>query len=139
MSLPLGTPSVNSLHGSSVNIGVDKPCSDSTASWGNTAAPLRLEIGGHKRGGARRAPRNIDHTELLGVPLYKPRNAGERSYDYEEKYPQDPAGEEAGGGARVWKVYLDEAESYDDDMVKGFQDTINTLLVLVCPLFSFDY
>ncbi|KIK54353.1 hypothetical protein GYMLUDRAFT_142411, partial [Collybiopsis luxurians FD-317 M1] len=34
-----------------------------------------------------------------------------------------------------WKVYLDETESHDEDMLKGFRDTIDTLLVFAA-LFS---
>ncbi|KAH8822156.1 hypothetical protein DL96DRAFT_1447025, partial [Flagelloscypha sp. PMI_526] len=44
-------------------------------------------------------------------------------------------GQEASDDARVWKVYLDEAEVYDDDMVRGFRDTIDSLLVFAA-LFS---
>ncbi|KAG6862756.1 hypothetical protein C0993_001642, partial [Termitomyces sp. T159_Od127] len=37
--------------------------------------------------------------------------------------------------ARVWNVYLDEAESYDMDMVQGFRNNIDGLLVFA-SLFS---
>ncbi|KAJ7595753.1 hypothetical protein C8J56DRAFT_775671, partial [Mycena floridula] len=37
--------------------------------------------------------------------------------------------------ARVWKVYLDESESYDEDMLRSFRDTIDALLVFAA-LFS---
>ncbi|KAK7440421.1 hypothetical protein VKT23_017059 [Stygiomarasmius scandens] len=60
---------------------------------------------------------------------------GNRDYDYEKKYPPDPYGEEAGEDARIWKAYLDEAEAYDDEMLRGFRDTINSLLVFAA-LFS---
>ncbi|KAJ7587444.1 hypothetical protein C8J56DRAFT_720337, partial [Mycena floridula] len=55
--------------------------------------------------------------------------------DYEEKYPPDPMGHEIKPNARVWKVYLDESESYDDDMLRSFRDTIDALLVFAA-LFS---
>ncbi|KAH8824925.1 hypothetical protein DL96DRAFT_1410084, partial [Flagelloscypha sp. PMI_526] len=55
--------------------------------------------------------------------------------NYGLKYPPDPLGKEADDEARVWMVYLDESESYDDDMVRGFRDTIDSLLVLA-GLFS---
>ena len=58
-------------------------------------------------------------------------NTGGRSYNYEEKYGPDPLGDEIKENARVWKVYLDEAESYDDEMLRGFRDTIDSLLVFV--------
>lgn len=53
------------------------------------------------------------------------------TYDYEKKYPSDPLGEEVKENARFWKVYLDEAEHYDDEMLGGFKDTIDSLLVFV--------
>lgn len=63
--------------------------------------------------------------------------AGGRSYNYEEKYAPDALGEETSENARVWKVYLDEAENYDDEMLRGFRDTIDSLLVFVsCHNFS---
>ncbi|KAJ3767596.1 hypothetical protein FB446DRAFT_819856, partial [Lentinula raphanica] len=58
-----------------------------------------------------------------------------RSYDYEEKYDPDPLGDEIKENARVWKVYLDEAETHDFEMIKGFRDTIDALLVFAA-LFS---
>ncbi|KAJ3835713.1 ankyrin repeat-containing domain protein [Lentinula raphanica] len=58
-----------------------------------------------------------------------------RSYDYEEKYDTDPLGDEMKENARVWKVYLDEAETHDFEMMTGFRDTIDALLVFAA-LFS---
>ncbi|KAJ7588763.1 hypothetical protein C8J56DRAFT_730650, partial [Mycena floridula] len=55
--------------------------------------------------------------------------------DYEEKYAPDPKGHQVKPNARVWKVYLDESESYDDDMLRSFRDTIDALLVFAA-LFS---
>lgn len=57
-------------------------------------------------------------------------------FDYEQKYPEDPSGEEAGEYARVWLTYLDETEQYDRDKIDGWKDTIDVLMVLVrklCP------
>ncbi|KAJ3760654.1 hypothetical protein F5878DRAFT_516497, partial [Lentinula raphanica] len=55
--------------------------------------------------------------------------------DYEEKYDPDPLGQEIDDNARVWKVYLDEAEAQDAEMIKGFRDTIDALLIFAA-LFS---
>ncbi|KAJ3864156.1 hypothetical protein EV359DRAFT_418, partial [Lentinula novae-zelandiae] len=55
--------------------------------------------------------------------------------NYEEKYAPDPLGEELNENARVFKVYLDETESFDDDMLRGFKETIDSLLVFAA-LFS---
>ncbi|KAH8817823.1 hypothetical protein DL96DRAFT_1623445 [Flagelloscypha sp. PMI_526] len=72
--------------------------------------------------------------KLFGIPRYQPFTGG-RSFDYEQKYPPDPDGKEASPEARVWLTYLDEAEMYDHDMIQGFRDTIDSLLVLA-GLFS---
>ncbi|KAH7872404.1 uncharacterized protein C8R40DRAFT_1017517, partial [Lentinula edodes] len=56
--------------------------------------------------------------------------------NYKEKYPDDePLGEELNDNAHVFKVYLDEAENFDDDLMRGFRDTIDSLLVFAA-LFS---
>ncbi|KAK7445076.1 hypothetical protein VKT23_014938 [Stygiomarasmius scandens] len=72
---------------------------------------------------------------LPNMPGYQSSYTGNRDYDYEKKYPPDPYGQEIGEDARIWKVYLDEAEAYDDEMLKGFRETINSLLVFAA-LFS---
>ncbi|KAA1466001.1 hypothetical protein DENSPDRAFT_855845 [Dentipellis sp. KUC8613] len=51
------------------------------------------------------------------------------------KYPADEMGEELGPNARVWRVYLDEAEAFDKDMIDSWKDTIDVLLVFA-GLFS---
>ncbi|KAG6877587.1 hypothetical protein C0993_005805 [Termitomyces sp. T159_Od127] len=58
-----------------------------------------------------------------------------RIYDYRQIYSSDEPGEEAKENARVWHVYLDEAGDYDMDMITGFQDIIDSLLVFA-SLFS---
>ena len=69
--------------------------------------------------------------------LLTEQNRGSRSYNYEEKYAPDPLGDESNKNARVWKVYLDESEGYDDEMMRGFRDTIDSLLVFVSIISSF--
>ncbi|KAH8825787.1 hypothetical protein DL96DRAFT_1609881, partial [Flagelloscypha sp. PMI_526] len=61
-------------------------------------------------------------------------NSG-KSYNYEEKYPEDAPGQELGEDARVFKVYNDLAEEYDRDMIRGFRDTLDSLLIFA-SLFS---
>ena len=53
-------------------------------------------------------------------------------HDYENKYPADPAGEELGPTARVWRAYLDEAKKFDDELLASWKDTTDTLLIFVC-------
>ncbi|KAG6879492.1 hypothetical protein C0992_002102 [Termitomyces sp. T32_za158] len=60
---------------------------------------------------------------------------GGRNYDYTKIYSPDKPGEEAKENARVWNVYLDEAENYDMDMIQGFRNIIDGLLVFAA-LFS---
>ncbi|KAH8797715.1 hypothetical protein DL96DRAFT_1412878, partial [Flagelloscypha sp. PMI_526] len=60
---------------------------------------------------------------------------GGKSYNYEEKYPEDPPGQELGEDARVFKVYNDLADEYDRDMIRGFRDTLDSLLIFA-SLFS---
>ncbi|TFK96350.1 hypothetical protein BDV98DRAFT_515895, partial [Pterulicium gracile] len=56
-------------------------------------------------------------------------------FDYENKYPEDAYGEEFGDNARVWKVYMDEAELFDVELTEGWKDTVDVLLVFA-GLFS---
>ncbi|KAH8832048.1 hypothetical protein DL96DRAFT_1459452, partial [Flagelloscypha sp. PMI_526] len=60
---------------------------------------------------------------------------GGKTYNYEEKYAEDAPGDELGPDARAFKVYNDEAEKYDADMIRGFRDSLDGLLVFA-SLFS---
>ncbi|KAL1690614.1 hypothetical protein GGG16DRAFT_55262 [Schizophyllum commune] len=55
--------------------------------------------------------------------------------DYERKYAPDPYGEEIGDSARVWRVYVDESQKVDAEMVDGLNGTLDVLLVFA-GLFS---
>ncbi|KAF5361512.1 hypothetical protein D9758_006138 [Tetrapyrgos nigripes] len=80
---------------------------------------------------ATEAPRR-----LLGIlPEYQAPYDGSRNYDYTQKYPPDELGKEANENARAWRVYLDEAEDFDHEMLRGFRDTLDALLVFAA-LFS---
>lgn len=63
------------------------------------------------------------------------RFGGDQFIDYEQRYPPDEYGKEMGPNARVWHVYLDEADKYDAEMILGFKDTTDVLLVFVSMLF----
>ncbi|KAI5900692.1 uncharacterized protein SCHCODRAFT_02482150 [Schizophyllum commune H4-8] len=56
-------------------------------------------------------------------------------YDYEQKYEEDAYGEELGSNARFWHVLLDEGQVYDAELVDGWRDTLDVLLVFA-GLFS---
>ncbi|KAL1733481.1 hypothetical protein EV714DRAFT_269790 [Schizophyllum commune] len=56
-------------------------------------------------------------------------------YDYEQKYAEDEYGEELGSNARFWHVLLDEGRIYDAELVDGWRETLDVLLVFT-GLFS---
>ncbi|KAG6876849.1 hypothetical protein C0992_011549 [Termitomyces sp. T32_za158] len=56
---------------------------------------------------------------------------GGRNYDYTKTYSPEKPGEELKDNARVWNVYLDEANEYDMDIIQGFRNIIDGLLVFV--------
>uniref|UniRef100_D8PUG2 DUF6535 domain-containing protein n=1 Tax=Schizophyllum commune (strain H4-8 / FGSC 9210) TaxID=578458 RepID=D8PUG2_SCHCM len=87
------------------------------------AAPARPDA--PINGGTREAPKKIFG---LGHDANY-RGKAVNAYDYEQKYEADEYGEELGPHARFWRVLLDEARVYDHDMVEGWRDTLDVLLV----------
>ncbi|KZV98422.1 hypothetical protein EXIGLDRAFT_808251 [Exidia glandulosa HHB12029] len=55
--------------------------------------------------------------------------------DFKRKYPPDLPGREMEDGARVWKVYRDEATANDNTILDGWNKTIDILLIFA-GLFS---
>jgi hypothetical protein len=51
--------------------------------------------------------------------------------DYYQIYPEDEYNEEMENNARVWRVYNDEADRIDAEMVAGWRGTLDTLLIFV--------
>ncbi|KAG6901206.1 hypothetical protein C0995_015399 [Termitomyces sp. Mi166 len=72
---------------------------------------------------------------MTGPTTFVNASFGGRNYDYTKIYSPDNPGDEATENARVWNVYLDEAENYDADMIQGFRNIIDGLLVFAA-LFS---
>ncbi|TRM67314.1 hypothetical protein BD626DRAFT_564286 [Schizophyllum amplum] len=66
-------------------------------------------------------------------PRRQPRTTN--PYDYEQKYEEDAYGEELNPNARFWRVLLDEGQVYDTEMIEGWRDTLDVLLVFA-GLFS---
>ncbi|KAG6835526.1 hypothetical protein H0H93_000537 [Arthromyces matolae] len=58
-----------------------------------------------------------------------------RNHNYHAIYEPDPKGEEAAENARVWRVYLDEADAHDADMIVSLRTILDSLLVFA-SLFS---
>ena len=56
--------------------------------------------------------------------------------DYNEIYPEDPYMDEMADEARVWRVYNDEAEMKDTEMIAGMQGNLDTQLIFVRPFLS---
>ncbi|KAI5884868.1 uncharacterized protein SCHCODRAFT_02594751 [Schizophyllum commune H4-8] len=56
-------------------------------------------------------------------------------FDYEQKYDEDEYCKEMAPNARFWRVYLDEGHIYDTEMIEGWRDTLDVLLVFA-GLFS---
>ncbi|KAH8822338.1 hypothetical protein DL96DRAFT_1748598 [Flagelloscypha sp. PMI_526] len=73
--------------------------------------------------------------KTMGVAQNQSKSNSGRKVNYDSKYPEDPPGEEASDNARVWMIYNDEAEAYDEDMLSTFRDSIDALLVFAA-LFS---
>ena len=70
---------------------------------------------------------NISRNERRSLPRYTASGT-----DYEKKYAPDAYGKELGADARVWRVYNDEAQVADGEMVKELNGTTDVLLVFVC-------
>ncbi|KAL1735051.1 hypothetical protein EV714DRAFT_201249 [Schizophyllum commune] len=63
----------------------------------------------------------------LGQNTRNPRTVN--PFDYEQKYEEDDYGDELGSNARFWRVLLDEGQAYDAEMIEGWRDTLDVLLV----------
>ncbi|KAH7092756.1 hypothetical protein BKA62DRAFT_785934 [Auriculariales sp. MPI-PUGE-AT-0066] len=55
--------------------------------------------------------------------------------DFDKQFQPDRFGDEASENARVWKVYRDRVTDLDSDLIEGWKDTLNFLLVFA-GLFS---
>ncbi|KAH7092733.1 hypothetical protein BKA62DRAFT_596971, partial [Auriculariales sp. MPI-PUGE-AT-0066] len=55
--------------------------------------------------------------------------------DFDRKYPPDRHGDEAGPNARVWRVYRDRVTELDEDLMQGWNSTLDVLLIFA-GLFS---
>ncbi|PBK69495.1 hypothetical protein ARMSODRAFT_957134 [Armillaria solidipes] len=60
---------------------------------------------------------------------------GNDTFDYEQRFPEDKRYEELGPLARVWRTYLAECVGFDAEMLEGWRDGLDVLLVFA-GLFS---
>lgn len=51
--------------------------------------------------------------------------------DYEERFPEDEYCQETAPNARVWRVYVEEAEAFDKTMDRQYRDGLDVMLVFV--------
>ncbi|KAK0498074.1 hypothetical protein EDD18DRAFT_1071671, partial [Armillaria luteobubalina] len=63
------------------------------------------------------------------------KSLGNDPFDYEQKFPEDKQGDELGPAARVWRTCLEECAASDGEMVEGWRDGLDVLLVFA-GLFS---
>ncbi|PBK99383.1 hypothetical protein ARMGADRAFT_500737 [Armillaria gallica] len=84
---------------------------------------------------SRRRRRRKSRRKTMGIhrPEYAVR--GSDPFDYEQKFPEDKKYEEMGPMARVWRTYLEECGPFDLEMVEGWRDALDVLLVFA-GLFS---
>ncbi|KAF8900594.1 hypothetical protein CPB85DRAFT_1228382, partial [Mucidula mucida] len=55
--------------------------------------------------------------------------------DYVARLPEDPYGQETAPNARIWRVYVEEAAAFDENMVGQSRDGLDVMLVFA-GLFS---
>ncbi|KAK0431285.1 hypothetical protein EV421DRAFT_1912011 [Armillaria borealis] len=72
---------------------------------------------------------------FFGIPQRGPQVRGNDPFDYEQRFPEDKRYEELSPFARVWRTYLEECGAFDIEMLKGWRDGLDVLLVFA-GLFS---
>ncbi|SJL11071.1 uncharacterized protein ARMOST_14472 [Armillaria ostoyae] len=72
---------------------------------------------------------------FFGIPQRGPQVRGNDPFDYEQIFPEDKQYEELGPLARVWRTYLEECGAFDIEMLEGWRDGLDVLLVFA-GLFS---
>jgi hypothetical protein len=79
-------------------------------------------------------PRLGDVSLGMHSPLLK--RILDRYRNYAELYPEDRLMEELGDNARIWRVYIDETDRMDAELVERWKATLDTLLIFVSHDFS---
>ncbi|KAF5392976.1 hypothetical protein D9757_001099 [Collybiopsis confluens] len=72
---------------------------------------------------------------LFGLPQNKDQRVFNADDDYEQKFPEDPTFREMGPNARVWRTYLAESATFDENMIGEARDGLDALLIFA-GLFS---
>ncbi|KAK0498081.1 hypothetical protein EDD18DRAFT_77232 [Armillaria luteobubalina] len=82
-----------------------------------------------------RRRRHKTRRRIMGMERAEHISKGNNPFDYEQKFPEDKRGEELGPAARVWRTCLEESAASDGEMVEGWRDGLDVLLVFA-GLFS---
>ncbi|SJL16736.1 uncharacterized protein ARMOST_20265 [Armillaria ostoyae] len=72
---------------------------------------------------------------FFGIPQRGPQVRGNDPFDYEQRFPEDKRYEELSPLARVWRTYLEECGAFDIELLEGWRDGLDVLLVFA-GLFS---
>ncbi|KAK0431257.1 hypothetical protein EV421DRAFT_1720691, partial [Armillaria borealis] len=72
---------------------------------------------------------------VVVLAAYLTERKGNDPFDYEQRFPEDKQYEELGPLARVWRTYLEECGAFDIEMLEGWRDGLDVLLVFA-GLFS---
>ncbi|KZW03790.1 hypothetical protein EXIGLDRAFT_715840, partial [Exidia glandulosa HHB12029] len=76
------------------------------------------------------------HAELEAAPVKEYKlPLEEPDTEFKKAFPPDPLGHEMDDGARVWRVYREEAKMYDNTLLEGWSSTLDILLIFA-GLFS---
>ncbi|SJL01202.1 uncharacterized protein ARMOST_04520 [Armillaria ostoyae] len=62
------------------------------------------------------------------------KSLGNDPFDYEKKFAEDKQYDELGSAARVWRIYLEECAASNGEMVEGWRDGLDVLLVFVSTI-----
>ncbi|KAH7345685.1 hypothetical protein B0J17DRAFT_764280 [Rhizoctonia solani] len=78
--------------------------------------------------------------EANGNPQEKVHAGNQTSYAFRrskafDQMATDHFGEELSPQSAIWNIYLEEAQEYDEQLVKGRQQSLDTLLLFASPIF----
>ncbi len=76
---------------------------------------------------------------LVALVAYIIESKGNDTFDYEQKFPDAKWCEELGPLARVWRTYLEVCGTFDIEMLEGWSDGLDVLLVFVSMTFNSYY
>ncbi len=118
------------------NDGEEIPASGSPTGLADTEN-MPMQAGNAQAGAAASAPQPTQPTKtFFGLA----QDAGKQAFsrpvfndDYVARFPEgDPYGQETAPNARVWRVYVEEAAAFDENMVGQSRDGLDVMLVFVC-------